>query len=55
VRALVEEHIRLTSSPLAERVLTGDAFGDFWVVTPKGNRRGERDLATVEVIPSRQR
>jgi glutamate synthase domain-containing protein 3 len=54
VRALVEEHHRLTGSPLAESVLSG-GMEDFWMVAPGSRRPGEKDLATVEVIPSRHR
>ena len=54
VRALVEEHHRMTGSPLAESVLSGE-MEDFWVVAPGSRRPGEKDLATVEVIPSRHR
>jgi hypothetical protein len=28
---------------------------DFWMVAPGSRRPGEKDLATVEVIPSRHR
>ena len=53
IRSAIEEHARLTSSPIAEQIL-GERLEDFWVVAPGSAPKRETDLAVVEVLPSRQ-